>query len=172
MTDLIKKAREFAEKAHEGQTRWGGEPYITHPQAVAELVEQMGGGETSIAVAWLHDVVEDCDVTSQDLSNKITPDVAHGVYYVTHKDTDEYHEYIDAMLDGPISALLTKIADLTHNLSTLPVGRDGKKNKQRAEKYKLARWVLLRELQDRYFDGGSISNDVYTNTYLVVDRYK
>ena len=60
---MIEKAREFATKAHEGQTRWDKTtPYITHPEAVANAVD-----DEAKPVAWLHDVLEDCPVTAEDL---------------------------------------------------------------------------------------------------------
>lgn len=63
---LIERARVFATERHDGQIRKGAaaEPYITHPQEVAALVEKWGGEETWVAAAWLHDTVEDCPPTS------------------------------------------------------------------------------------------------------------
>jgi len=74
------KAIEIAYEAHEGQTRWSGEPYITHPEAVAAAVIT----EDEKIVAWLHDVVEDTNVTLEDLMGEgFSGDVIDGVDAMT-----------------------------------------------------------------------------------------
>ena len=66
-TEKIKSAGEYAERLHEGQFRVSGEPYISHPVAVAEIVIDLGLDTNSICAALLHDTVEDCaDKTSLD----------------------------------------------------------------------------------------------------------
>lgn len=69
MSDIVTRARVFAEAAHAGQLRKGAlqEPYIIHLQEVAALVAQYGGDAETQAAAWLHDTVEDCDTTDADL---------------------------------------------------------------------------------------------------------
>lgn len=171
MTNLIQKAHEFAEKAHEGQTRWDGTtPYISHPESVAELTEAMGGDETAIIIAWLHDVIEDCDVTYDDLVEEFGTRIARGVLYLTKNDGQKYHLYIDCLQDSDMfEPILVKIADLAHNLLTLPVGKDRKRNRQRAEKYELARWVLMRELEHRNWEDGSVPDKVKQLVWAVND---
>ena len=67
--DIIEKAKEFAVRAHDGQVRKGAaqEPYTVHLEEVARLAAGFGAGEAVIAAAWLHDTVEDCDVSAGDL---------------------------------------------------------------------------------------------------------
>ena len=70
MSELIAQAKAFATKAHEGQVRpnKAQEPYITHPEAVARLIEESGGSEEEIASGWLHDVPEDTPFTLADIT--------------------------------------------------------------------------------------------------------
>jgi (p)ppGpp synthase/HD superfamily hydrolase len=83
--DLIKKAREFAELAHAGVVRRGtGEPYFEHVERVAKAVEALGFPERVIAAGYLHDVVEDTDVSSEELAEKFGPEVAALVAEVTN----------------------------------------------------------------------------------------
>ena len=76
-TEIISKAFNFARKAHEGVRRLSGEPYITHPLAVAQIVcGEIGLGSTSICAALLHDVVEDTEYTVEDIKNIFGPKIA------------------------------------------------------------------------------------------------
>ncbi|NMC28646.1 MAG: bifunctional (p)ppGpp synthetase/guanosine-3',5'-bis(diphosphate) 3'-pyrophosphohydrolase [Pelolinea sp.] len=81
--DLIVRAYKFAEKAHEGQKRLSGEPYITHCLAVAEILVDLQVPPEMIAAALLHDTVEDTPVTLEDLENKFSPEIAKLVDGVT-----------------------------------------------------------------------------------------
>jgi|14BtaG_2_1085337.scaffolds.fasta_scaffold00598_19 (p)ppGpp synthase/HD superfamily hydrolase len=108
------KAIEIAYEAHEGQTRWGGEPYITHPEAVAAAVIT----EDEKIVAWLHDVVEDTNVTLEDLMGEgFSGDVIDGVDAMTKKSGVNYSDYLNNLGDNEI-ATTVKIADINHNLLT------------------------------------------------------
>lgn len=77
--DVIGRAERLATKAHEGQFRRNvaRDPYITHPRAVAALVEQSGGNTEEIASAWLHDVVEDTQVTIDEIRQEFGDAIAH-----------------------------------------------------------------------------------------------
>lgn len=81
--DLILRAYKFAEKAHEGQKRLSGEPYITHCLAVAEILADLQVPPEMIAAALLHDTVEDTPVTLEDLENKFGAEIAKLVDGVT-----------------------------------------------------------------------------------------
>ena len=84
MSNIIKTARRFAEEAHKGQKRkYTGEPYINHPVAVALLVNTVDSDSTTLAAALLHDVVEDTDVTLDDISKNFGKDVAYLVEGLT-----------------------------------------------------------------------------------------
>ena len=105
-------ARRIATTAHEGQTDRAGNPYITHPAFVAAHVD----GDTTKAVAWLHDTIEDTDVTAGDLRAAGLPDeVIDAVLAMTHDEGAEYMEYVRRLSENPI-ARKVKLADLTHNM--------------------------------------------------------
>lgn len=85
-TELTKKARDFATKAHEGQKRkYSGEPYIKHPIAVAKIVATVDHDEFMIAAAFLHDTVEDTEVTIEEILDIFGEEVAELVDGLTNK---------------------------------------------------------------------------------------
>jgi len=85
MTDLVKRAAEFAERAHRGQPRkYYNIPYIVHPARVAGMLARMGVEEEVIAAAWLHDVLEDTPATYEELFHRFGQDVADLVRYLTN----------------------------------------------------------------------------------------
>lgn len=144
-TQTVEKALEIATKAHEGQFRWSGRPYIEHPKAVARIVlantdfERNGStfNEMLECVALLHDVVEDTKITIQDLALIFPARVVHAVYLLTKIKNQKYLDYILAVKNNPL-AREVKIADITHNLSDL----DPEKKKDKYEKYILAKYIL------------------------------
>ena len=85
MTDLVARAEQYARQHHKGQTRKGeaAEPYITHVHEVAFLVGNFGGDDIAVAGAWLHDVVEDCAPTLDDVIAEFGDEVAALVAEVT-----------------------------------------------------------------------------------------
>jgi|SRR5215831_10755700 len=84
MKKLIERAAEFAAKAHAGITReWTGEPYFTHLDRVAKAVAALGMDDATVAAAYLHDVIEDTDVTYEDLAREFGTEVADLVAEVT-----------------------------------------------------------------------------------------
>lgn len=85
------EAFEFARKAHEGQMRKSGAPFIGHPVAVAMIVaEELGLGANPVIAAFLHDVVEDTGYTIDDIRQRFGDDVAFLVSVVTKKSTGDY----------------------------------------------------------------------------------
>jgi GTP pyrophosphokinase len=80
---FVRRAYEFAAKAHEGQTRLSGEPYIIHPTETASYLAELQLDATTLAAALLHDVMEDCDVTFQEIEGEFGADVAKLVDGVT-----------------------------------------------------------------------------------------
>ena len=133
---LIFRAKQIAHEAHKTQTRWGGEPYITHPARVAASLSQHG--PTIQAVAWLHDVVEDTSVTLDDIEQELGSNVSDKLEALTHKAGETYAEYIQRVGESFI-ATLVKLADLDDNLSDLD---DAPRNRQRKQKYELAKLYL------------------------------
>lgn len=143
--DLYEKAVKVATKAHQGQTRWGGEPYITHPLAVAEAFDLERQPREKI-IAVLHDVLEDSDVTYKEIVGNFGVVIADAVRQLTHPPHISYADYVvnirDETIAGNTSARLARVvkeADLRHNLSDL---NDPKKHKQRRDKYELALALL------------------------------
>ncbi|MDX1924659.1 MAG: bifunctional (p)ppGpp synthetase/guanosine-3',5'-bis(diphosphate) 3'-pyrophosphohydrolase, partial [Rickettsiaceae bacterium] len=127
--DLINKAIEIASKCHEGQVRASGEPYITHPIAVAEIIADMNLDTASIITAILHDTVEDTDLSIEDIEKEFGRDVAvlvEGVTKLTRlefksdqiKQAENFRKLLLAMSED-IRVLLVKLADRLHNMRTI-----------------------------------------------------
>ena len=127
--DKIAMAYRLAEKAHGGQQRQSGEPYISHPLAVAEILVGLGMDSDCICAALLHDVVEDTDITLEILQKKFGHDVALMVDGVTKikklsfaSKEDKQSENIRKMLlamSEDIRVIIIKLADRLHNIRTL-----------------------------------------------------
>lgn len=117
-------AESIARKAHAGQFRIDGvTPYITHPEAVAEMF----GDDTLKAIAWLHDVVEDTECGFVDLANEgVDDDVIDALMYLTHDKDEDYWSYVNGVsVHRP--ATLVKLADIFHNLSSNPTDKQKRK---------------------------------------------
>ena len=127
--DKIAMAYRLAEEAHGGQQRQSGEPYISHPLAVAEILVGLGMDSDCICAALLHDVVEDTDITLEVLQKKFGHDVALMVDGVTKikklsfaSKEDKQSENIRKMLlamSEDIRVIIIKLADRLHNIRTL-----------------------------------------------------
>jgi len=126
----LSHAFEFGKRAHDGQTRASGEPYFTHPVAVANILADMRLDEESIITALLHDTVEDCEVTLDTLQAEFGGDVAQLVDGVTKlsrlaiktlpssAQAENFRKLLMAMSED-VRVLLVKLADRTHNMRTL-----------------------------------------------------
>ena len=122
----IEKAYLTAKRAHEGQQRRSGEPYITHPVAVAQILAELGIGAKTIQAALLHDTVEDTDYSLATLSTDFGPEVAMLVDGVTKLDKVKYGESAQAetvrkmivAMSKDIRVLVIKLADRLHNART------------------------------------------------------
>lgn len=109
-TDLTIKAMHLAYNAHEGQLDKAGLPYIFHP---LHLAEQMSD-EISTCVALLHDVVEDANVSLEDLKKDFPAEVVDAVELLTHTKGMDYFGYLEKIKVNPI-AKRVKLADIAHN---------------------------------------------------------
>ena len=108
-------AQDIARKAHRGQTDKAGADYILHPERVVGHVLALGGDDSAIAAAWLHDVLEDCDVTAEDLTAAGIPDqVITAVKAVTKRSGEPLVDYCARVAANP-TALLVKRGDLADN---------------------------------------------------------
>lgn len=142
-TELTNKALRIAYDAHAGQLDKCGAPYIFHPAHVAEQMDD----EISTCVALLHDVVEDSDVTLEDLAREFPPAVVEGVRLMTHDPAVDYLDYVRAIKSNP-TAVKVKLADLAHNSDeTRFAGRAvaPEELERRRRKYAAAQEVLLGE---------------------------
>ncbi|MFT7622551.1 MAG: guanosine-3',5'-bis(diphosphate) 3'-pyrophosphohydrolase [Myxococcota bacterium] len=127
--DLVKKAYVFASTSHEGQKRKSGEPYITHPLAVAHLITVMKLDTSSICAALLHDTVEDTQATLEDVDILFGKEIAALVDGVTklgklrfrnkqERQAESFRKMLVAM-SKDIRVILVKLADRLHNMRTL-----------------------------------------------------
>ena len=126
---LIRKAWEFCVQHHRGQMRASGEPYITHPLEVAEVLAEMKMDPTAISAGLLHDSVEDTPATNEEIAAIFGDQVAHIVEGVTKIDKIEFAnredrqaENVRKMLLAMVSdvrVVLIKLADRLHNMRTL-----------------------------------------------------
>ena len=133
-TKLTKKAMKIAFEAHKNQTDKNGIPYIYHP---IHLAEQMAD-EKTICVALLHDVVEDTDITFEQLVREGFPDdIIEALKLLTHDDSIQYMDYVKEIKSNPIAAAV-KLADLKHNSDLTRLDVIDEKAINRAEKYKKA----------------------------------
>jgi guanosine-3',5'-bis(diphosphate) 3'-pyrophosphohydrolase len=123
---LIERAYAAAEKAHAGQKRQSGEPYITHPLAVAQILADLGIGSKTLAAALLHDTVEDTDYTLDMVRRDFGDEVAMLVDGVTKLDRLKYGDSAQAetvrkmvvAMSKDIRVLVIKLADRLHNART------------------------------------------------------
>ena len=129
--DLIVRAFDVAAKAHEGQMRLSGEPYIRHPLAVANIVARLGLDDVTIAASLLHDAVEDTDVALAVIEADFGAEVARIVDGVTKLDRVQYDtreqqqaasvRKMIVAIARDLRVLIIKLADRLHNLRTLAV---------------------------------------------------
>lgn len=129
---LLELAIRVATEAHKNQKDKGGNPYIEHPKAVAAQVNNI---EYKI-VAYLHDVVEDTEITLDDLSGMgFTYRIVNSVRLLTKTDKLTYEEYLKR-LKADDSARHVKIADLKHNMDISRIPEPTEKDQKKIEKYK------------------------------------
>lgn len=134
----IRAAYDFAFEAHKDQKRKTGEPYITHPIAVATIAaEELELDTNTVCAAFLHDVVEDTPYTIEDIRSRFGDEVAFLVdvvtkrkknKYINTKQVDNYKQILDSV-HYDVRALLVKLSDRLHNMRTLDSMRPDKQMK-------------------------------------------
>ena len=134
---LIRRAYAFAERAHEGQVRKSGEPYIIHPLNVAHILAELSFEPAVIAAGLLHDVLEDCDVTREEIRQEFGESVLVLVEGVTKlervekrvkedtarernlQEMESLRKLLMAMANDDLHVIFIKLADRLHNMRTL-----------------------------------------------------
>ncbi len=127
--EQVREAYEFGAAAHEGQKRKSGEPYISHPVAVADLLADLHMDAQTIVAAILHDVLEDTPMSKDDIAGKFGADVAEIVDGVSKLDQVQFKNRAEAQAESfrkmllamvrDIRVIMVKLADRTHNMRTL-----------------------------------------------------
>jgi GTP pyrophosphokinase len=164
---LIERAYSVAEKAHAGQKRRSGEPYITHPLAVAQILADLGIGSKTVAAALLHDTVEDTDYGLEQLTADFGTEISMLVDGVTKLDKVKYGDSAQAetvrkmiiAMSKDIRVLVIKLADRLHNARTwgfMPTSSAERKAKETLEIYaplahRLGIQTIKSELEDLSF---------------------
>ncbi|WP_215848133.1 bifunctional GTP diphosphokinase/guanosine-3',5'-bis pyrophosphate 3'-pyrophosphohydrolase [Candidatus Pantoea bituminis] len=176
----LQQAYLVARDAHEGQTRSSGEPYITHPVAVACILAEMKLDHETLMAALLHDVIEDTPATYQDMEQLFGKSVAELVEGVSKLDklkfrdkkeaqAENFRKMIMAMVQD-IRVILIKLADRTHNMRTLGALRPDKRRRIALETleiysplaHRLGIHHLKTELEELGFEA------LYPNRYRVI----
>ena len=129
--NLVRRAYFYAEQAHDGQRRRSGEPYVTHPLAVASILADMHMDHQSLMAAMLHDVIEDTGIAKEALSQQFGETVAElvdGVSKLTQMNFEtkaeaqaENFQKMAMAMARDIRVILVKLADRLHNMRTLEV---------------------------------------------------
>lgn len=137
--EALRQSYVVAKDAHEGQTRSSGEPYIIHPVAVARILGEMRLDIETLQAALLHDVIEDTEVTKEELESQFGTTVAELVDGVSKLDKLKFRDRKEAQAENfrkmvlamvqDIRVILIKLADRTHNMRTLGALRPDKKRR-------------------------------------------
>ncbi|MFH5823231.1 RelA/SpoT family protein [Georgenia sp. AZ-5] len=184
-TQLIVRAYEVAERAHRGQLRKSGDPYITHPVAVATILAELGMTPPTLAAALLHDTVEDTGYSLEELRGQFGDEIALLVDGVTKLDKVTYGDAAQAetvrkmvvAMAKDIRVLVIKLADRLHNARTwkyVPAEKAGKKARETLEIYaplahRLGMNTIKWELEDLSF--ATLYPKVYEEIeHLVAER--
>jgi guanosine-3',5'-bis(diphosphate) 3'-pyrophosphohydrolase len=127
--ERVQEAYDFAFQAHDGQRRRSGEPYITHPVAVADLLADLRLDAETMIAAILHDVMEDTPIAKEEITSRFGPEVAELVDGVSKLDQIQFRSRAEAQAESfrkmllamvrDIRVIMVKLADRTHNMRTL-----------------------------------------------------
>jgi len=180
--DKVKEAYRFSDKAHLGQFRSSGEPYITHPIAVTEICAGWRLDADALMAALLHDVMEDQDIEKSTLAEQFSPDVAELVDGLSKLDRLEFASKAQQQAENfrkmllamarDLRVILIKLADRLHNMRTLEAVSPEKRRRVARETLeiyapianRLGLNAVFRELQDLCFEA------TYPTRYAVLKR--
>jgi GTP diphosphokinase / guanosine-3',5'-bis(diphosphate) 3'-diphosphatase len=182
---VVERAYEKAEELHRDQRRRSGEPYITHPVAVAGILADLGMTPATLAAALLHDTVEDCGYELDQLREDFGDEIARLVDGVTKLDRVQYGQTSAAetvrkmvvAMAKDIRVLVIKLADRLHNMRTiswLPADKQEKKSRETLEIYaplahRLGMNTIKWELEDLAF--ASLYPKMYEEIVRLVGQY-
>lgn len=132
----LEKAFILAQKAHEGQFRQSGEPFVSHPLAVVEILAELGMDTDTIIAGLLHDVIEDTDLTMDEIQKEFSPQISKLVDGVTKLKNLEFKSYEEQQAESlrkmflamaaDIRVIIIKLADRLHNMRTLKYQTENK----------------------------------------------
>ena len=165
--NIIKKAHDIATKMHEGQFRKSGDPYVQHPIEVAYILANLHTGPNTIAAALVHDVLEDTNMSKEEMEELLGKDIVNIVdgvtkisklkYMTVDKALAKDHQKILLAMANDMRVILVKIADRLHNMRTLEFHSSQEKQikiaKETIELYaplahKLGMYRIKAELED------------------------
>ena len=139
----LEQAISIASLAHAGQLDKGGEPYILHP---LRIMMKLKDREHRIVVV-LHDIIEDTDITDQDLLDYgLGHELVNHVLTLTRRKDENYDEYINRICYDEL-AMRVKLADLEDNMDLLRIKNPTQKDYQRVAKYRITKEILMNILQ-------------------------
>lgn len=182
-SELVKKVYEFSKEAHKVQRRASGELYISHPVQVAKIVMEMGMDVPSICTALLHDVVEDTDISIEEIDKNFGREIATMVNGLTKiknlenedikfSEIETIRKMIFAMAQD-IRVVLIKLADRLHNMRTIEGFASEEKRKEKAKQTleiyapianRLGIYAIKRELEDLSF------KQLYPTEYIEIKK--
>lgn len=188
-TDIVDRAYIYSARAHAGQVRLSGEPYLSHPLEVGYILADMKLDGVSVAAALLHDVIEDTRTTEEEISELFGDEVMHIVAGVTKlsklsftsteaRQAESIRKMLLAMADD-IRVILIKLTDRLHNMRTLQFHKNQRKKAKIAQETldiyaplasRLGIYWIKRELEDTAFK--YINNPEYERIKLLVAKDK
>ena len=137
-TELTKKALKICFEAHKEQVDKSGMPYVFHPFHLAQQMDD----EYSTVVALLHDVVEDSEITLDELAKEFPSEIIEAIALMTHDSSVEYFDYIKEIKKN-VLARKVKLADLKHNSDKSRLDVVTEKDEVRYQKYLKAMEILM-----------------------------
>ena len=137
--ETVAAARLIARLAHRGQKDKAGNDYFAHPEAVAAMLDT----PEEKAVGYLHDTVEDTDVTVEEIREIFGDRIADAVALLTHADGVPYMDYVREIAKDPL-ARRVKLADLTNNMDISRIPNPGQRDLDRIEKKYRPAYVYLK----------------------------
>ena len=185
--EFISRVYDFAAECHKNQRRQSGEPYIFHPIAVAGILTESHADRDTLSAALLHDVIEDCNVSEEEIAARFNQTIAGLVNGVTNltqmnfKTRSERNYAIKRKIvmeaTKDIREILIKLADRTHNMRTLQYKTEEKRYEKASETMQFyvpwARYIgaekVRRELEDKSFY--YLDKKAYLETELKINEY-